>query len=139
MNEVFHCLYLTWKNVKFRLRDPILVLGGGLYQSSSIFFKMKNKYPIVINWVYTHLLISFQYCSNNQFWYNNHGSWNLKKSKNFPKFHQFFGSILSWKSFILWRFWNNNYNQWFFDSNFFSKTSESSKTGNIQRFGTEIS
>ncbi len=73
--------------MKFRLRDPDLILGGGLYQSSLV-FKMKDKYPIVINWVYTHLLIGFQCFSNNRFWYNNHGSWNLKKSKSFPKFHK---------------------------------------------------
>jgi hypothetical protein len=69
--------------------DPNLVLGGGLYQSSMI-FKMKDKYPTLINWVYTHLLIGFQYFSNNHFWYNNHSSWNFKKLKNFAKFHQFF-------------------------------------------------
>ncbi len=77
----------TW-NVKFKPKDPNSILGGGLYQFLMV-FKIKDKYPLVINWVYTHLLISFEYCSNNQFWYNNHGSWNFKKSRNFPMLCQF--------------------------------------------------
>jgi hypothetical protein len=36
------------------------ILGKGLYQASTV-FGMKDKYPMVTKWVYTHLLIGFQY------------------------------------------------------------------------------
>jgi hypothetical protein len=36
------------------------VLGRGPYQAS-IVFKVKDKYPMVTKWVYTHLLIGSQY------------------------------------------------------------------------------
>jgi hypothetical protein len=75
--------------VKFRPRDLDSILGGGLYQSLTI-FRMKDKYPTIINWVFTHLFIGFQYLSTNQIWYNNHGFWNFLKymTWNFPKFHK---------------------------------------------------
>jgi hypothetical protein len=97
------CGRQTWTTTSWHNKHPIMNCGSlenqtlaqgsvgrrSIYQSLVV-FKMKDRYPIVINWVYTHLLIGVQYLSNNQFGYNNHSSWSFKKSKNFPKFHQIF-------------------------------------------------
>ncbi len=40
--------------------DLETVLGRGLYQAS-IVFRMKDRYPVVTKWVYTHLFIGSQY------------------------------------------------------------------------------
>jgi hypothetical protein len=65
--------------------DLETVLGGGLYQAWTI-LKMRDKYPMVTKWVYTHLLIGSQY-----FQITNFNTITMvleinKKSRNFPKF-----------------------------------------------------
>jgi hypothetical protein len=117
----FSLFTFNLRNVKVKHKDLDLVLGGGL-MSLQRFSKWRiYRFPMVINWVYTHLFIGSQYFSNNQIWYKNHGSWNFKKSRNFSKFYQMFLVNSFMKIVCSLKLLNNNKNRWFFDSDFFSK------------------
>jgi hypothetical protein len=78
-------------NVKFEPKDLDFILGGGLYQCSTI-FKRRDKYATIINWVYTHLFFGFQYFSNNQFLYN---TMVLEISKSQGTFQSFVNSFMT--------------------------------------------
>ncbi len=109
----------NFRNVKFEPKDLNSILGGGLYQSS-MNFRMKDRYPMVINWVYAHLLV-FNISQITNFDTITMVLEIKKIRGTFQSSIKFSWSIISRKLFVLWRFWNNNQNQWFFYFYFFSK------------------